>query len=243
MGLWFADLLQKEGYNVHVWGRKSAMSITDLAALCSVIVIAVPISATAGMIKKVGPLVPEGSLLMDLTSLKKEPVELMLANSRADVIGCHPLFGPSLKDVQGQNVVLCPARGGKWLVWLKNILGKNGLIVMEKTPEEHDKMMAIVQVLNHLNTISLGMVLADIGIPLAEINKFSTPIFQTKVEIIKKVFTENPGLYTDIIAGNPDVEKMLELYEKALADIRQLIKPRDGSKLQKVLEKSTKKIF
>jgi prephenate dehydrogenase len=180
---------------------------------------------------------------MDLTSLKKEPVELMLANSRADVIGCHPLFGPPLKDVQGLNVVLCPARSGKWLVWLKNILDKNGLIVMEKTPEEHDKMMAIVQVLNHLNTISLGIVLADTGIPLAEINKFSTPIFQTKVEIIKKVFTENPGLYTDIIAGNTDVEKMLELYEKALADIRQVIEIGDGRKLQEVLETSAKKLF
>jgi prephenate dehydrogenase len=243
MGRWFADLLQKEGYNVHIWGRKSAMSIADLVALSNVIVIAVPISVTASMIKKVGPLVPEGSLLMDLTSLKKEPVELMLANSRADVIGCHPLFGPPLKDVQGLNVVLCPARSGKWLVWLKNILDKNGLIVMEKTPEEHDKMMAIVQVLNHLNTISLGIVLADTGIPLAEINKFSTPIFQTKVEIIKKVFTENPGLYTDIIAGNTDVEKMLELYEKALADIRQVIEIGDGRKLQEVLETSAKKLF
>ena len=30
MGRWFADLLQKEGYPVHVWGRKSAMTINKL---------------------------------------------------------------------------------------------------------------------------------------------------------------------------------------------------------------------
>ena len=243
MGRWFADLLQKEGYDVHLNGRKSAMDINDLVELCNVIVISVPISATAEMIKKVGPLMPEGSLLMDLTSLKKEPVELMLACSKADVIGFHPLFGPSLQDVRGQNVVLCPARGSSWLPWLKVILEKKGLVVMEKNPEEHDKMMAIVQALNHLNTISLGIALAETGIPLTEINKFSTPIFQTKVEIIKKVFTENPGLYTDIIARNPDTCKMLDLYEKTLADICALVKSGDGTKLKETIEQAAKKLF
>ena len=82
---------------------------------------AVPISATADIIKRVGPLLTKDQLLMDLTSLKREPVKLMLANSNAQVIGCHPLFGPQLKDVSGQNVVLCPARGKKWLGWLKGV--------------------------------------------------------------------------------------------------------------------------
>lgn len=243
MGRWFADLLQKEGCCVHVWGRKSSMSINELVGLCNVVVISVPISVTAEMIKQVGPLLAENQLLMDLTSLKKEPVEIMLSSSSAEVVGCHPLFGPQLTDVRGQNIVLCPARGSKWLIWLTKILDKNGMIVTEKTPEEHDEMMAIVQVLNHLNTISLGLALAEAGIPLPEINKFSTPIFQTKVEIIKKVFTENPGLYTDIITQNPATGKMINLYEKTLASIRSLAKSRDGVQLKEAIEKAAKKLF
>jgi prephenate dehydrogenase len=243
MGRWFAALLQKEGYTVHVWGRKSDTSINDLVDLCNVIVISVPISVTAETIKQVGPMLSHDKLLMDLTSLKKNPVELMLAQTSADVVGCHPLFGPLLTDVRGQNVVLCPARGRKWFVWLKEILDKNGLIVMEKTPEEHDEMMAIVQVLNHLNTITLGLVLAETGIDFAEINKFSTPIFQKKVEIIKKVFTENPGLYTDIITQNPATQKMIDLYEKTLANVHALVKSGDPTQLKEVIEKAAKKLF
>ena len=243
MGRWFADLLQNEGCSVHVWGRKSAMSIKELVDLCNVIVISVPISATAEMIKQVGPLVTKDKLLMDLTSLKKEPVELMLAHSQAEIIGCHPLFGPQIKDVAGLNVVLCPARGGKWFNWLRVVLEKNGLVVTEKTPEEHDKMMAIVQALNHLNTITLGLALAGTGIPLDKISKFSTPIFQAKVDIIKKVFTENPGLYTDIIMQNSATRKMLDLYEKALADISALVQSGDGIKLKEMIEQAAKKLF
>jgi prephenate dehydrogenase len=67
MRRWFADLLQKEGYVVNVWGRKSAMNIKDLMDLCNVIVVSVPISVTAEMIKQVGLLLTSDKLLMDLT--------------------------------------------------------------------------------------------------------------------------------------------------------------------------------
>jgi len=56
MGHWFAGLLRKEGCTVHVCGRKTKLQINDLARLCNVVVVAVPISATAEIIKQVGPL-------------------------------------------------------------------------------------------------------------------------------------------------------------------------------------------
>ena len=243
MGQWFAGLLQKENCTVHICGRKTILRINEMAKICNVVVVAVPISATADIIKQVGPLLAKDTLLMDLTSLKKEPVKLMLANSPAEVIGCHPLFGPALTDVSGQKIVLYPARGTKWFLWIKNICEKNKLVVLETAPDEHDKMMAIVQALNHLNTIILGMALAETDIPLEEITKFSTPIFKTKLEIIKKVFTESPELYADIITGNPQTGKMLDICEKTLTDIRQTIESGGGTKLKEAIEEAAKKLY
>ena len=243
MGRWFAGLLRKEGCTVHVCGRKTKLQINDLARLCKVIVVAVPISATPEIIKQVGPLLSKDALLMDLTSFKYEPVKLMLANSKAEVIGCHPLFGPQLKDASEQNVILCPARGKKWLSWLKGVFKKNKLVVLEATPEEHDKMMAIVQALNHFNTITLGMALAGTNVELAEINKFSTPILRTKLEIIKKIFTESPELYIDIIMGNPQTGKMLDIYEKSLKDIHDKIKSGNKAKSKEAIAKAAKKLY
>jgi prephenate dehydrogenase len=243
MGRWFAGLLKNEGCTVHICGRKTKLGINDLARLCNVLVVAVPISATSDIIKKAGPLLAKDKLLMDLTSFKKEPVKLMLANSRAEVIGCHPLFGPQLKDVSGQNVILCPARGKKWLSWLKGVLKKNKLAIWEETPEKHDKMMAIIQALNHFNTISLGMALAKTNITSAEINKFSTPIFRTKLDIIRKVFVESPELYVDIISGNPHAGRILDIYEKSLKDIRAKIKSGNIAKSKEAVVKAAKKLY
>jgi prephenate dehydrogenase len=243
MGSWLADLLQKENYTVHICGRKTPLGIKDIAGLCDVVVVAVPISATEKVIKEVGPLLDESKLLMDLTSLKKEPVELMLAHTRAEVIGCHPLFGPAMPDFSGQNIILCPARNTKWLAWVTELFQKNNYKIFETDPAHHDKMMAIVQVLNHLHTISLGMTIAATPTSPEELDRFSTPLLRTKMEIVKKVFAESPDLYADIITRNPDTAKIIALYEKALADIRTLAQSGDAAKLKEALEKTAKILF
>lgn len=244
MGRWCADLFREEGCEVYITGRHSALRLEDLASLCNVIVVSVPISVTAEVISQIGPLLSEEKLLMDLTSLKTEPVRLMLEHTRAEVVGCHPLFGPMLTECKGQNIVLCPARGINWCAWLKTILERNDFTVLETSPEKHDKMMAVVQALNHLNTIALGMTLADEGTPIAEFNQYSTPIFRKKMEIVKKVFAERPELYADIIAGNQDTFRILDIYKKTLEKVFSLLKKENGAdELRKAMEETAKKII
>ena len=243
MGKWFARLLKKQDCTVYVSGRKTKLQANDLARLCDVVVVAVPISATADIIRQVGPRLTKDQLFMDLTSLKKEPVKLMLQNSPADVIGCHPLFGPQLKDVSGQNVIVCPGRGKKWLAWLNGVFKKNKMAVWKATPEKHDKMMAVVQALNHLNTMTLGMAISQMKITPAETNKFTTPIFRAKMDIIRKVFLESPALYVDIITGNPQIGKILGQYETVLKDIGAKIKSGNRIKSKETLEKAAGKLY
>jgi len=243
MGRWLADLLKAQGCSVHVTGRKTKMTSKDVANICDVIVVSVPIAATADVIARVGPLLKKDQLLMDLTSLKKEPVALMLKHSEADVVGCHPLFGPSITEPAGHSIVLCRGRGRTGYAWAKTVFEKAGYSVLEKTPVEHDRIMAVVQALNHLNTVSLGMAIAETGIPLVEVNQFSTPIFKTKMDIVEKIFTETPELYADIIAGNPDMENVFRTYERVVRNIRDLVTAGDGARLKEAMENTAKKLF
>ncbi len=243
MGKWLGDLLLAEDCTVYVTGRKTEMSAVDAARICDVVVVSVPIAATASMIAQVGPLLKKEQLLMDLTSLKKEPVAQMLANTDAEVVGCHPLFGPAIPDAAGNTIVLCPGRGDAWYSWIKNIFEKSGYTLLERTPEEHDRMMSVVQALNHLNTLTLGMAIAATGIPMAEIHQFSTPIFRSKMDIVKKVLAESPDMYADIIAGNPDADKILQIYEQVVAEIRGLVSARDVSLLKSAISSAARKIF
>ncbi len=236
IGRWFARFFKKEGYTVHVSGRKTGMSMDEMAERCQVVIVSVPISATVQVIKQIGPGMKKESLFMDLTSLKEEPVAAMLGSSISEVIGLHPLFGPNIRSMSGKNVVVCPVRTKKWLPWLTEILKRNGAHIIETTPEKHDETMAIVQGLTHLNTITMGLVLGDAGSKLSELKDFSTPIFDTKINIIKKVFTGNPGLYAEIIAFNPHIHKILDLYGKNLSELKSLIDRTDTKGLTGLME-------
>ena len=236
IGRWFADFLAREGHEVHVTGRRTGMDLPDLAMACRVIIVSVPIGVTCEVIRKVGPFLKEDALLMDLTSIKTEPVHAMLAASTSEVIGLHPLFGPRVTSLEGQNVVLCPGRGERWFPKVKALLERHGARVVVTTPERHDEIMAIVQGLNHLNTIALGLVLHETGMKPADLKEFFTPIFRTKMEIMERVF-ERPGLYAEILTLNPHVKRICELYEKNLAELRQNIIKGDAGGLRACMER------
>jgi prephenate dehydrogenase len=238
IGRWFASFLRGEGYPVHAVGRNEGMPLPELAARCRVVIVSVPIAATSTIIRSVGPHLPPDSLLMDFTSLKEGPVREMLKATTAEVVGCHPLLGPDCPSLAGQNVILCPGRGERWLKRIEGIFTKGGARVTVTTPAEHDEMMAFVQGLTHLDTILMGLTLGQSGIEESMLDAFSTPIFRTKRAILKKVFGSSPGLYAGLLAGNPNMPRILKMYEKNLQTLKPLILSGDSPGLATLMKKA-----
>ena len=239
MGMWFAGFFKEEGYPVLVSGRKTGMDIPTMVERCPVVIVSVPIGITCEVIERVGPHMKKESLLMDLTSLKGEPVKSMLKSSVSEIIGLHPLFGPAADSIAGHKIAICPVRTEKWLDWLKDILTKNGADIIETTPERHDELMALVQVLNHLNSMTMGIILGESGVDLAELKRFATPMFNTKLAIIEKVFTNNPRLYAEIVTLNPNIHKILDHYGKTLSHLKSLINRRKTEMLTELIREKS----
>jgi prephenate dehydrogenase len=236
MGQWFARFLIREGYPVLVSGSKTGPSLDDMAGVCPVVVVSVPIGVTCEVIRKVGPLMRKDSLLTDLTSLKTEPVRAMLESSPSEVIGLHPLFGPAEPSLAEKNVAICPARGEKWLPWLRGLLERNGARLVETTPERHDEIMALVQGINHLDTLVMGMVLMESGLDPAVIERFSTPILKTKMGIIQKVFS-HPDLYARLIVQNPHLPRMMDLFERKFAELKSVVEKGCPEDLRRLIQR------
>ncbi|HMK65561.1 MAG TPA: prephenate dehydrogenase/arogenate dehydrogenase family protein [Thermodesulfobacteriota bacterium] len=238
MGRWFARFFQNEGCEVYVSGRNSGPDFSEIAKKCGVVLISVPIAVTVQVIERIGPLLPESALLMDLTSLKEEPVKAMLQFSSAEVVGLHPLFGPRVKSLAGHRIVICPARMKSTFPHIRGLFLKHQARLIEATPEHHDEMMAFVQGLNHLNSILLGLTLGRSGVDLEELKQFTTPIFKTKLDILKKIFSSNSRLYAEIITGNRHIGPVLSGYAESLAELRKIIDLGDGEKVQKRIDKT-----
>jgi prephenate dehydrogenase len=95
------------------------------------------------------------------------------------------------------------------------MFGKKGANLIETTPERHDEVMAVVQALNHLDTIVLGLAIRRSGIAREVLESCSTPLFRGKLEMIDKVFSR-PELHAEIITANPHTAGMIALYGEIL---------------------------
>ena len=231
MGRWCADLLEKQGYRVHLAGRTSGLSMEEMAHRCAVVIVSVPIESTASVVSHIGALLPETSLLMDMTSLKEDPLRAMLSSTKAEVMGCHPLFGPQADPDDDLCVVLCPGRVSRWSAWPGEVFRAGGMRVIETTAEKHDQMMALVQGLNHLNTVLTALVIEESGVDRAELDQYATPLFRSKLSIIDRVMAGNPRMYAEIITGNAHLKTVLRQYEAILRDLKSIVEKGDGEAL------------
>lgn len=221
----FTDL----GHEVLSADLETDLRPSEAAATGDVVIISVPIRDTRAVIEELGPLVRKEALLMDVTSIKADPMQAMLQSTEASVLGTHPMFGPGVNTYQGQRVVICPGRGDAWHTWAWKMFTARGLVITEATPEEHDSMMAIVQVLHHFKTQVLGLALSRAGVPLEETLRFTSPAYLLETYVTGRHFAQSPELYGPIEMLNPDSQNVIEGFRQAAADLAQILAGGDQS--------------
>lgn len=207
MGRWCARLFKSIGFDVSISSRRDASSVArslgvrlsrpDEADAFDIIVLSVPIDAVEKVASELAPRMKPGSLLMDLSSLKKKPVESMLRHAPpgVEVIGAHPLFGPE-SDGRGRTMVLVPTeRSERWLSIIRDLFKDAGFNVLEATAEQHDENMAVVQGLTHFMYVAMGRTLEKSRVDLDEASAFKTPVYGITKELLGRVLSQSPELY------------------------------------------------
>ena len=227
MGAMVANLFGDLGHAVMTADMGTELTPVEAAKLADVVVIAVPIDATEAVIAEVGPHVRPDALLMDVTSIKTAPLEAMMRATRASVIGTHPMFGPGVHTLQGQRIVVCHGRGDDWLAWLTKMLSAMGLVITESTAEEHDRAMAVVQVLNHFHTQVLGLALQRLGTPMEQTLAFTSPAYLLEAYVTGRHFAQSPELYGAIEMRNPRAKEVIDVFQRAAAELAAVIEAKD----------------
>ncbi len=231
MGRCFATMFEGLGNEVLIADLNTPLSPAAAAAQGDVVLVCVPIDATRDVIEQIGPHVRGGALLADITSTKTAPVQAMLEHSSAEVLGMHPLFGPSVHSMQGQRIVLTPGRGEGGPAWMRAMLQARELLITETTPEQHDRAMAVVQVLTHFSTEVMGRALQQFGLPLAETLEFTSPVYTMELLMTARHFAQSPHLYAAIQMNNPMRREATDTFLAAAQEVAQIVASEDRDAL------------
>ena len=230
MGGVLSGLFRELGHRVLIADVGSSPSAEALVPQADVVVISVPIAVTEDVIRKLGPLVRPDALLCDVTSIKAAPLAAMLESTQASVIGTHPLFGPGSSSLIGQRVVLCRGRGEPWYQWLADSLRARGLTLTEAGADEHDRAMALVQVLTHFQTQVFGLALARSGIPLSDSRRFTSPAYLMELYVAARHFAQAADLYGPIEMRNPATNQVTSQFQRAAAEVAEILAQGDQAR-------------
>jgi chorismate mutase/prephenate dehydrogenase len=173
MGRLFANFTSVHGASVKIVGRtiqrtqKAAReleveggSISDATA-SDIVVVAVPTESVVETSIEIAQSMRDGALLTDMSSVKTGIADRISSKvpSGVEYVSIHPLFGPAVDHVEGQNIVAIPFRTGPQWKSFSRALRMAGARVHLMSSENHDKLMGYVQALHHFALLSLGVAL------------------------------------------------------------------------------------
>lgn len=240
MGRWLARFLKEQGMDVAIADIDShtpeiadelGVALGDVQKVgdFDIVLVSVPIDVTEEVISRIAPKMRPGSLLTDVTSVKKGPIEAMKkAPKGVEIIGTHPMFSPIVQDVKGQTVILVPVEGRdeRWLPKIKTLFEDNGAHVEMLSAEEHDRIMAVVQGLTHFAYISTGATLDALNFDIGKSRRFMSPVYEIMIDFVGRLLAQNPHLYATI-QTNPEVEKVRDTFIAQCKTLSESIKKDD----------------
>lgn len=243
MGQWFTRFFKERSYDVTVWGKGGKVEVarkldvpfaSDLEATIpesDIVIVSVPINATEETIAEVAPKMRKGSLLMDFTSIKVKPVEAMkkFAPRDVEILGTHPMFGPTIPTIRGQTVILVPVKGRseKWFPVIRHLFEESGAHVEITTAEEHDRLVSVVQGLTHFAYITIGTTIDRLDFDIKKSRKFVSPVYSIMLDFVGRILGQNPYLYALIQMENPGVPEVHEAFIKECEELSSLVKAHD----------------
>lgn len=231
-GRWLAQFF-RERMGLRVLGRDPVAADSpgerELIERSDVLVFSAPIRRTPALIAdyvRIADGAERGKLWLDVTSIKSPAVAAML-RSQAEVAGLHPMTAPPKSPtLKGRVMVVSEARLEGWGAWFERFLAATEAQCVPATPEQHDRVVALVQAMVHAAHLAQAGVIREYSAELGGLEgllPFRTAAFEMDAAILSRILSLNPAIYEDIQFGNPYVAGMLDKLVAQLARLRDAV--------------------
>ena len=258
MGRWFTKLFKAEGFSVAVssrtknkaealgaeFGVEVASSNVEALKGADWILLCVSLDSLDITLKEIGSHVRPNQVVMDISSIKEIPVNLLHKHVKYGVtLGTHPVFGPGAKSLQGQKYVLTPMDdeekrfAEKFRAWLE----VRGAAVSVLSPKKHDMLMSLVLGFPHFVGLVAGDTLVENADFLAA-KQVGGASYKLLLTLAEAVSSEEPSFYSNLHMSLPEMEKIEGLFLERVEEWLQLVKQKDCVGFSQKMEQVKKRL-
>jgi prephenate dehydrogenase len=213
------------------------------------VVLATPVDTYDRHLKEWASCLKPGAIVTDVGSVKGElvlQVERALP-AKVHFVGAHPIAGKEKTGVAagseqlfaGARCILTPTKrtNQQALEQMRTLWEETGSIVMTMDPHLHDEILGAVSHLPHVVAFALINALIDIRaqVPSLDLAGHSGGGLRDTTRIA----ASSPEMWRDIFLWNRDnLVTFIEAYERALGELKRLIRTGDAAGIEKALERA-----
>ena len=240
MGQWFVKYFANQGFQVTGYDSENKISGKDVIISESLVggilkadyvVLCTPTRRTPEIIRLIAKEMKRGTYLLEISSEKSKVVSsLSKMPAKINPICIHPMFGPGIKTIKGQNIISVPIKDAKKeLTVAKELFAGANFVTIDAI--EHDKKIAVILGLTHLmNLVFANIISKDEKTHLTE--KMSGTTFRVQKTLAESIMSESPELIQTIIT-NPEIRRVAEELWK---DTGKLLTSIQESKTEEILD-------
>jgi len=237
MGSWLVKFLREDGFNATFTSdddKSEQSSNFALIAACDVVILAVPIAIMEDVLHDIY-LELDGKILMDVSSVKQFLIEKYQAlkkehqQIKAQYISVHPMFSQSIATLEGQVFTFTYQDNADpgFVKEFRQLLDGHKAVLHDIDYISHDKLMGVIQGLNHFNLFVSAKTLARFAPNLDMVKNLSSPTYRIFIIFLTRYALQNPRLYADIQMYNRYVRKVIEIFKDEVDHLMQLIEQKD----------------
>ena len=239
MGKWFTKYFASKNFEVTGYDLENKILGKDIIEASSLVggilkadyvILCTPTRKTPEIIRLIAKEMQRGTYLIEISSEKSKVVSsLSKMPAKINPICIHPMFGPGIKTIKGQNIISVPIKDAKKeLTVAKSLFEGANFVTIDAI--EHDKKIAVILGLTHLvNLVFAKIISKDEKMMLTE--KMSGSTFRVQKILAESIMTESPELIETIIA-NPEIRRVAEELWK---DVGRLLTDIQESKTEEVI--------
>lgn len=209
------------------------------------VILALPIQLIGEGLTRVLERVNEGAIITDVGSIKTEVCLSDVERHHVYFIGGHPMAGSEKSGVQSAHAelfrnypyVLVPRENSPQPVVkkLESLLHQIGAKVVQRTPEEHDRQVALVSHLPHMFAVALTLSILE-----------ESPFETSAIELAGRSFREitriadsSPEMWQEILIRNaPAVLSSLNVWQDKMNDLKIWLEQKNGEAIADAFRKA-----
>ncbi|WP_158281542.1 prephenate dehydrogenase/arogenate dehydrogenase family protein [Sediminitomix flava] len=237
LGSWFVKHFRYRGLDTKFTSLDETTEFNsniELVEAVDIVVLAVPIQAMTSTLEEIYPHL-SGKFLIEICSVKKFIVDKFLELKQAypevdlSYYSIHPMFGPRIKNLTGHAFLFnyIYKEQIEFTQSLKEFLLEDYAVIHDIDYLEHDKLMGLVQGLNHFNLFVSARTLHDFHDNIEMIKAVSSPAYRIFLVFFTRYVLSNAELYADIQMYNEYVTEVLKTFRKEVDNLLDLIENKD----------------